>query len=731
MPVWQLHPFAAPLLATAAIAAVFVAVLWRRRSEQGALTLLVLIAGAGIWTFAEAAELGCQTFEGRMFWTHVRYVGIVTVPFAWFIFAFQFTLGRHRSVPWFLKALAVLPIMNLAVVWTNGRHGLVWRKLWLDTSGPVTTLATVRGPLYWVAVSCGYAFVLVGTALLVLAALRSHRTYRRQAFFLLVGALAPLSANLVFQLRLSPLPYMDLTPLSFGFAAIVIGWNFLRYGLLLSPVPVAKDQVIQSMKDGVIVFDRGHRILDLNDAARTMLGKEEPEILGRPVTDFLAFSQALFDASMHPGRYVETTVQIDGGSTRYLEAGLSPIRSRWVTPVGSVMILRDVTDRKLAELEQRRLFTAIEYAAEDIVITDPKGVIVYVNPAFERITGYSRAEALGQTPRIVKSGVHDPAFYEDIWATVTKGKIWHGTITNRRKDGVHIQEDATISPIFDYGGNIMGFVSVKRDVTRQLELETQVRQAQKLESLVTVAGGIAHDFNNILAIIAGNAELAMRQLPQASGVRPYLKEVAQAAHRAAELSRQMLAYSGRGKAVLEAIDLNTLVMQMAQLLEASLPENCSLRLALAERAASIEGDPSQISQLLMNLASNAAEAIGPEGGLVTVSTGVMFCTRAYLASTWLHENQPEGMYAYLEVGDTGAGMDEAAVSRIFDPFYTTKFTGRGLGLAAVLGIVRGHYGAIKVDSILGSGSTFRALFPAKGSSAELPKAAHTAETLDS
>ncbi len=731
MPDWQFHPYLMLLFVTSAIAAVFVAVLWRRRSQHGALTLLVLMAGAGAWTFGEAAELHAESIEWRVFWTDVRYLGIATIPYVWLLFAFQFAWGRNRPVPWYLRILAVMPVAAITAAWTNPYHHLMWRRIWLEPSGSALMTATERGPLYWALVSYGYVFILVGTVVLVGAAVRSHRTYRKQTAFLLIGILAPLTANFVFQLRVSPMPYMDLTPPSFAFAALVIGWNFLRYGLLLPPVPVAKDHVIQSMKDGVIVFDLGHQILDLNEAAQAMLGKKETEILGRPVTDFLAYSQALFDASMNPGKYVETSIQLEPGATRYLEVGLSAIQSRWAGTVGSVMILRDVTDRKLAELEQRRLFTAIEYAAEDIIITDPEGTIVYVNPAFERITGYSRDDALGHTPRILKSGLHDHAYYENMWAALKAGNIWQGTLTNRRKDGAHIQEEATISPIFDYAGTIMGYVSVKRDVTLQRALEAQLRQAQKLDSLVTVAGGIAHDFNNILAIIAGNAELALTELPQVSGARTHLREITAAARKATELSRQMLAYSGRGKATVETIDLNTFITQMAQLLEASVSELSRLRFNLAERVPPVEGDPSQLSQLLINLVINASEAIGNEGGLITITTGTMMCTKAYLAETWLHENQPEGDYVYIEVADTGVGMDEAALARAFDPFYTTKFTGRGLGLAAVLGIVRGHYGAIKVTSVPGSGSTFRVLFPAKEAGHTPAKPAHTSESLES
>ena len=243
-------------------------------------------------------------------------------------------------------------------------------------------------------------------------------------------------------------------------------------------------------------------------------------------------------------------------------------------------------------------------------------------------------------------------------------------------------------------------------------LEGKLQQAQKLESLGVLAGGIAHDFNNLLTAVLGNAELALMELSPEAPARAEIQQISTAARRAAQLTRQMLAYSGRGKFLVEALDLSKLVEEMAHLLQVSISKNVVLKYNFAENLPAIEADASQIRQVVMNLIINASEAIGEKSGVVTVSTGVIQAERSYLSETYLDENLPEGYYVSLEVADTGCGMDEQTQQKIFDPFFTTKFTGRGLGLAAVLGIVRGHGGALKIDSQPQRGSTFKVLFPA-------------------
>ncbi|HLK62623.1 MAG TPA: response regulator [Bryobacteraceae bacterium] len=244
--------------------------------------------------------------------------------------------------------------------------------------------------------------------------------------------------------------------------------------------------------------------------------------------------------------------------------------------------------------------------------------------------------------------------------------------------------------------------------------EERMRQTQKLESLGILAGGIAHDFNNLLTGIIGNISLAVENEPRVSPRRAYLEDAIQASERAADLVRQLLAYSGKGRFAIQSVNLSDLVRQISSLIRTSISKNVHLMLNPADSLPHIEADPSQVQQIVMNLIINAAEAIGPEtDGLVVVETGKTPVDDAYLKTAMGCENAHPGEYVYVEVRDTGCGIDEATLCKIFDPFFTTKFMGRGLGLAAVLGIVRGHNGALKVESVPGRGSTFRVLFPAQ------------------
>ncbi len=246
----------------------------------------------------------------------------------------------------------------------------------------------------------------------------------------------------------------------------------------------------------------------------------------------------------------------------------------------------------------------------------------------------------------------------------------------------------------------------------RLALEGKFRQAQKLESLGVLAGGIAHDFNNLLVGILGNTDLALLDLQDDSPARRRVQDIGIAAKRAADLPRQMLAYSGKGRFVVETVRLEAIVDEMTHLLAASKSKKARFIYEFSADTPAIEADATQIRQIVMNLITNASEALGESSGTITVRTGKLSCDRTFLDTSYIDNDLPEGEYSYLEVEDDGAGMDEETRSRIFDPFYTTKFTGRGLGLAAVLGIMRAHQGTIMVRSAPGKGSSFKVLFPA-------------------
>ena len=402
------------------------------------------------------------------------------------------------------------------------------------------------------------------------------------------------------------------------------------------------------------------------------------------------------------------------GDTQWFRLVISPLSID--QDRGVVVMHLNVTDRVKTEEDKVRLAAAVEQSDETIVITDTTGKILYANPAFERSTGYSLSEAIGENPRVVKSGQHSEKFYSNMWQTLTNGKVWSGHITNRRKDGTLYNESVSITPIKDPHGNIVNYVGVKRDVTRELQLEAQLRQSQKMEAIGQLAGGIAHDFNNILAVIMMQSEVAQleEQVPQS--VNDALGEIMAAAEKAANLTRQLLTFSRRQAAELKVMDLNDVIQNLSKMLHRVIREDIALQLNLNESPLLIEADAGMLEQVLMNLSVNARHAM-PSGGKLTVSS--------FLRNFKIDELENEadfgpGKYIGLSVEDSGCGMSKETMSRIFEPFFTTKSIGEGtgLGLSTVFGIVKQHKGWIRVDSQMGKGTIFEIYFPTSLKAAE-------------
>jgi PAS domain S-box-containing protein len=390
--------------------------------------------------------------------------------------------------------------------------------------------------------------------------------------------------------------------------------------------------------------------------------------------------------------------------------------------VGLVLLARSNlrlhnTKARLAASEER-LREIVQNMPVMLDAFDAERSIILWNRECERVTGYSANEVIGN-PRAMELLYPDKAYREQMLAEwQSRGDDYLGWEWRlRAKDGtMKTVAWSNISKRFPIEGWVSWGIGV--DVTEanrmreeQEQMDRRLQETQKLESLGVLAGGIAHDFNNLLTGILGNASLARLEQKRGTNSGNYLAQIEQAALRAAELCRQMLAYSGRGRFVTRRLDLNVIVTETVNLLNFSVNKKASLRFDLARELPVIQADAAQLRQVIMNLVMNASDAIGQKTGLITVSTGVVHADRAYLASAHPESDLPEGDYVYLEVRDTGCGMSPETQERIFDPFFTTKFTGRGLGLAAVYGIVRGHRGAMLVNSELGRGSTFRLLLP--------------------
>ncbi len=484
---------------------------------------------------------------------------------------------------------------------------------------------------------------------------------------------------------------------------------------------------LEASYDGVVIIDTEGRIVEWNPAQARMTGVSREAALGAPLVD-LQWRMLGKDAELTPERAVsalaslnkalaaggpnnseqlqEFVVRRPDGTQAILQQNIFPIAHAGRFQFGG--ICRDVSRRREAEAGRQKLVMALEQAGDGIVITDPHGMIEYVNAAFERMSGYTREEVLGRTPRIMKSGKHDDAFYQHLWNTILSGKTWSGRFINRRKEGEQFIEECSISPVFGRGGHIEHFVAAKKEMTAQLRLEEDLRHAQRMESVGRLAAGVAHDLNNLLTPILGYAEMIALDLHPADERFQQMQEIKRAGERARDLTHQLLSFARKQVLQLKPIDLRVVVTGMEKLIRRTLREDIALDVRPGDTPCIIVADVRQLEQVLMNLTVNAQDAM-PKGGHLSFEI-----SRAELDATFCaaHSGTEPGWFGVLAVTDTGTGMSDEVRQKIFEPFFSTKGDqGTGLGLATVYGIVQQHGGTVWVYSELGHGSTFRVYLP--------------------
>lgn len=475
-------------------------------------------------------------------------------------------------------------------------------------------------------------------------------------------------------------------------------------------------ELVENLHEGIWILDAQGSTTFVNPRMADLLGDTPARLLRVPIDEFLdEAGKACFhlhfqewkrggrdgadiDLLRKDGRYVYTRFEV------------SPTFDTQGKFMGVTAAVADLTERREAERERRYLAMALEQVAETILITDPEGLIQYVNPAFEHLTGYSREEVLGKTPAIVRSGKHDETFYESLWKTIKDGQTWSGHIVNMRKNGTFYEEETSISPVFDDAGQISRFIAVKRDVTEKLQTERRIRQAQKMEALGALAGGIAHDFNNLLAAIMGYGEIASSELPEDSPLKSDLGQILAAGERAKQLVRQILLFCHQADEERRPVEVHLIFGEAMKLLRPSLPATIAIRSCIDKQAGMVMADPTQIHQVIMNLCTNAYQAMKDAGG--TLEVGLAPCVIEF-EDDQSRLGLPEGRYVRLWISDTGPGIPATLQERIFEPFFTTKgpSEGTGMGLATVHGIVSAHGGTITVLSESGNGARFDVYFP--------------------
>ena len=589
---WPTTVQAAALFASTGLS-IWAAVIARtRRGVPGGTAFGWMMLAIAWWSFASAMHTLIDDYPTRLFISKFQYLGVASVGVLWLLF----TTGYSRTAwpePRLTRAVVwIVPVITLVLVFTNDQHRLHWSSIEEVMTPLGRRLIYHGGSWYWVHASYSYFLLLIGTAILVRGLRRFPPPYRLQTALIIIGAIVPWIGNLLYLTRALPVTGLDLTPIAFTVSGACLTWGIYRYRLF-GLVPVARDMVVDSMDDGVLVLDAQRRLVDLNATAERYTGCDAGS-LGRPIDEVVSWWNEAVDESRPLAHGQPAIVKVEPGP-RYFEVKVSPVRDAERRFVGWLVIVHDISNRRRNEAERR---------------------------AFER----------------------------------------------------------------------------------------RLQEQQKSESLMVLAGGVAHDFNNLLTGILGNADLLSILSPPESDQRRAAEAIVIGAQRAADLVSKMLAYSGGGRVVAQNVNLDELVKEMVDLLAASVARHCTLIYNSPGPLPLVETDPTQIRQVVLNLIINAAEAVD-ENGVITVETGEESLDRGMLKKMTFGDNVAAGRYVFIDVVDNGVGMSEHTLARMFDPFFSTKDAGRGLGMAAVRGIVRSHRAALRVTSNEGQGTRFRIWFP--------------------
>jgi len=482
--------------------------------------------------------------------------------------------------------------------------------------------------------------------------------------------------------------------------------------------------ILRSSPIGLIAYGPDGGAVTANEAAAQIAGTDVPGLLGQNFRELESWRRygllAAAEQALATGKEVVHSgpLRSSFGRQSWVEARFKPFHYRNATHL--LLLISDETEKRRTLDNLQLMHDAVQAAPVGWVVTDPAGMIEWVNPGFTALTGYTAAEAVGQNPRVLKSGRHPPEFYAEMWATIKRGEVWSGEMFNQRKDGGLYHEHMTIAPVRDTAGEIAHFVAMKQDITERKDLEQQLARAQRLESIGLLASGIAHDLNNIFAPISLSLELLRLKYPAADGQKT-LDLISGSVQRGAGIVRQVLTFARGIDSERVPLQPKYLVRELANILQETLPRQIRIETRVEDGLQSIEGDSIQLHQVLLNLAINARDAM-PGGGTLSLRAENTLVDAARAAR---NPRLKPGPHVAITVADTGTGIPSEALEHMFEPFYTTKPRGKGtgLGLSTVYGIVRNHGGGVEVSTKLGAGSEFTVLLPAAGQSEAKPKSA--------
>ena len=713
---WQLNPFAVPLQLGAFISLIIAYASWQRIAVPGRKPFALFMLSLAVWMAGYGVELTAVPSDpNNLSLAKIEFIGIALVAPFWLLFLLQY--GGYKWWDNWRHALLlfIIPTIVIAIVWVDPK--LMWPSTSIQQIGNYIILSYDDHSFWYNLVHVPYAYLLFLTSaiLLIYIAWRSPYLTRGQGAALVASFFIPFTTNVLYVVGgFSLFPGIDISPFVIIIFGLVASWIVFQLRLL-DTAPVAYHAVVSSLPDGVVVLDQRNVVVELNATAQKIFQRDQQTVYGLSAVALLPQDWQTAVSAIPPE--IEKTIELTrtiGNGTEHFEMQVAPLYDRRHRFIGRVLVLRDVTASKRATADlfasQQRLETVVSSAPVAIFACDAQGII-------SAVTGNEAARLNLHAATLVGKSAYqifhnDPELIDNLNRALA-GETFVTTFVARTQT-----YELWYKPSKDAAGQINGMTVVGINITERKHTEKLLQEAQRLESIGLLAGGIAHDFNNLLASVMGQASLALEHLPEAHDAASHINLALEGTERAAELTRQLLAYAGKGHFEQRVVDFNELLQSNAELLQTTISKRVQLQLDLASTPTTVMGDRGQFQQLIMNLVINAAEAIEASNASAEQTGAVMIRTRRQQSqdiadkSSWRGGEQlTADNYVLLQVVDTGGGIADETMAHIFEPFFTTKPMGRGLGLSATLGIIRSHGGALNISSKPGWGTTFSVLLP--------------------
>jgi PAS domain S-box-containing protein len=712
---WLLSLYVAALFLVSLLLGIVSYAALRQRNKPGGLPLSLLMLAVAEWSFTVALELIADTIPAKVFWSKIEYLGITTSPVFLFWFAWDYARQEGRLAVRYLFLLLVAPLLILTLAATNEGHHLIWTSFTPAPPPYGQVLVYGHGLGFWVMVAYSYASISIATFLLVKAALRFRHIHRLQFAILSASMASPWIANVIYVFDLSPVPGLDLTPVTFALSGLLLAWSFYRL-YLFDLIPVARDRVIEDMWDGVLVLDGNGRVVDVNAAAQHLIGTSARLLIGQPASEVLAQRFGV-TGKCWDGAGVQDEVLVDGG--RCFECRTSPVQLREGRLSGHLIVLRDITDRRRAEEALRELNTTLEAqvaarteeiraekergdailrsVSDGILVTGPDMRVRYANPAFTRLTGYALQDVLGNRVHSTLVGMPPERFRQSVGLALAEGSSWRSEVTVRRHDGRTFDAALAAAPMHDAEGHLEGYVFTLQDISQRKDLERA--RSRFLDN-------VSHQFRTPVTTLQLCAHL-LREVDLPEEARSHLqamdRQIAWLSGLVQDVMEITALDSGKAAIAWEPLSLSALIDGVMQCYQER-AEAAGLVLSCAPAPPvlpPVRGDQGRLSQALGEIVENALTFTLP-GGSVTLEAAIA---------------ESEGrMWVTIAVRDSGPGIPSDEQDRVFERFFrggrveAGQIPGTGLGLSIVQEIARAHGGQVTVASGI-KGSTFTLWLP--------------------